>query len=59
MMCMECSREYVQQLSTAYDTHEFCSARCEFTRMFPVELEIPRTAGPVVAVRDVLYRIER
>jgi hypothetical protein len=29
MMCMECNSEYVQQLSTARDTLDFCSARCE------------------------------
>ena len=54
MMCMECYREYVQQLSTAHDTHEFCSARCEVARMSPVELENSRTASLAVAGRNAV-----
>lgn len=52
MMCMECSRDFVQQTSTAHDTLDFCSARCEFAHTFPIESENSRTACVVEALRN-------
>ena len=52
MMCMECKNEYVQQLSTADNTLDFCSARCEFKNAFPVDSENLHTALIVKALRD-------
>jgi hypothetical protein len=52
MMCMECKNDYVQQLSTAHNTLDFCSARCEFKNAFPVESENPHTASEVEALRN-------
>jgi hypothetical protein len=52
MMCMECERDYVQQLSTARNTLDFCSARCELQNTFPIESDSPHTASIVGALRD-------
>ena len=52
MMCMECSRDFDQQASTARDTLGFCSARCEFKHTFPVQSENSHTACIVDAFRN-------
>jgi hypothetical protein len=52
MMCMECDRDYVQQLSTARNTLDFCSARCELKNTFPTECDSQHTASIVVALRN-------
>ena len=52
MMCMECRNDYVQQLSTARNTLDFCSARCELKNTFPVDSENSHTALIVEALRD-------
>jgi hypothetical protein len=52
MMCMQCNREYEQQLSTARNTPNFCSAQCELKNTFPLESESPLTASVVEALRD-------
>ena len=44
MMCMECKSDYVQQLSTARDTLNFCSARCELRNKSRVEAISSQTA---------------
>ena len=50
MMCMECDRDYVQQLSTARNTLDFCSARCELKNMFPIEPENSHTESTMEAL---------
>ena len=52
MMCMECDRDYVQQLSTARNTLDFCSARCELKNTFPIESDNSRTASIVEGLRN-------
>ena len=52
MMCMECRHDYVQQLSSAHDTLDFCSARCELKNTFLIEAESPHTASIVEAFRN-------
>jgi len=52
MLCMECNSEYDQQLSTARDTLDFCSARCELKNTFPIDCDDSHTASIVVALRD-------
>ena len=52
MLCMECNRDYVQQLSTARDTLNFCSARCGLKNTFPTESESSQTASVVEALRN-------
>jgi hypothetical protein len=52
MMCMECNRDYVRQLSTARDTLYFCSARCELKKTFPIESESSQTESVVEALRN-------
>ena len=44
MMCMECTSDYVQQLSTARDTLNFCSAQCELKDKSRVEAVSSPTA---------------
>ena len=44
MMCMECKSDYVQQLSTAQDTLNFCRAQCEFKNRSRVEAVSSQTA---------------
>jgi hypothetical protein len=44
MMCMECKSDYVQQLSTARDTLNFCSAQCELKNRSRMEAVSSQTA---------------
>ena len=44
MICMKCTRDYVQQSSTAHDTLNFCSAECELEHKFPIMCRIACTA---------------
>jgi|GEM_PF-3903325 hypothetical protein len=52
MMCMECSRDFAQQTSTARNTLTYCSERCEFMHTFPIESENSHTACIVEAFRN-------
>jgi hypothetical protein len=54
MMCMECDRDYVQQLSTARNTLDFCSARCELKNMFPIEPENSHTESKLEALENMV-----
>ena len=50
-MCMECKSDYVQQLSTARDTLDFCSAQCELknrSRMEDVGLQTAYSAEALI-----------
>jgi endogenous inhibitor of DNA gyrase (YacG/DUF329 family) len=52
MMCMGCGRDYEQQVSTASNTLDFCSARCELKNTFPIESESSQTESVVEALRN-------
>ena len=43
MLCMECNCDYLQQMSTAHNTLDFCSAQCELKNTSSREREIVLT----------------
>jgi hypothetical protein len=55
MMCMECACDYLQQMSTADDTLDFCSAKCELSHKTASECEIGALA--VDAQRCACWRV--
>jgi hypothetical protein len=54
MMCMECRNDYAQQLSTARNTLDFCSARCELKNTFPVDSENSHTESKLEALDNMV-----
>jgi hypothetical protein len=47
-MCMNCKHDYSQQISTARDTLEYCSAECELENKFPIMCHMASTAAKLL-----------
>jgi hypothetical protein len=55
MMCMQCYSGYLQQMSTARDTLDFCSGLCELEYKSPSKYEIVHTECTVGIHNASLY----
>ena len=56
MMCMECRNDYLQQVSSAHNTLDFCSVQCELTYISLSECELACTEYAVRADNESVGR---